>query len=93
MTEAQVDILASYTSGFVGADLAALHRHALLRALDRRAERVDKSNGQISESEMMSWEDAHSALSVVRPSALREVELQVPKTRWDDIGGQVHRCT
>jgi SpoVK/Ycf46/Vps4 family AAA+-type ATPase len=27
-------------------------------------------------------------LRVVRPSALREVELRVPRVSWDDIGGQ-----
>jgi AAA family ATPase len=29
-----------------------------------------------------------AALRVVRPSALREVELRVPRVSWDDIGGQ-----
>ena len=28
------------------------------------------------------------ALTIVRPSAMREVELHVPKVSWDDIGGQ-----
>ena len=35
------------------------------------------------------WSDLRAALHLVRPSALREVELRVPTTSWDDIGGQV----
>jgi AAA family ATPase len=30
------------------------------------------------------------ALTSVRPSAMREVMVEVPKTKWTDIGGQVH---
>ena len=36
----------------------------------------------------LTWEDFGAALRVVRPSALREVELRVPRVSWDDIGGQ-----
>ena len=34
------------------------------------------------------WEDVLSALTRVGPSALRELQLQVPRVTWDDIGGQ-----
>ena len=34
------------------------------------------------------WEDVLAALTQVGPSALRELELQVPRVSWDDIGGQ-----
>jgi hypothetical protein len=34
------------------------------------------------------WADVLSALTAVRPSALREVELRIPTVTWDDIGGQ-----
>ena len=34
------------------------------------------------------WEDLLAALTQVGPSALRELELQVPRVSWDDIGGQ-----
>ena len=36
----------------------------------------------------LTWDDFAAALRVVRPSALREVELRVPRVSWDDIGGQ-----
>jgi len=34
------------------------------------------------------YEDLLVGLTRVRPSAMREVELDVPKVRWEDIGGQ-----
>ncbi|KAG5181326.1 P-loop containing nucleoside triphosphate hydrolase protein [Tribonema minus] len=34
------------------------------------------------------WADAEAALSRVAPSGLREVAVEVPRVRWDDIGGQ-----
>lgn len=33
-------------------------------------------------------EDVRQALREVRPSAMREVALEVPKVYWRDIGGQ-----
>lgn len=33
-------------------------------------------------------EDIRQALKEVRPSAMREVALEVPKVYWNDIGGQ-----
>lgn len=36
----------------------------------------------------MSKQHLVGALDVVRPSAMREVLLEVPKVHWEDIGGQ-----
>ena len=33
-------------------------------------------------------EDIAAATSVTRPSALREITVEVPHVRWTDIGGQ-----
>eukprot|EP00966_Prymnesium_polylepis_P167069 3862023-Prymnesium_polylepis.1 len=76
--------LAACTAGFVGADLAALHRHATLATLDGGGE----GEGSSAAGRLLRMQDVQAALSVVRPSALREVELKVPRTRWEDIGGQ-----
>lgn len=32
--------------------------------------------------------DFQAAMVDVRPSAMRQIEVEVPKVRWDDIGGQ-----
>lgn len=34
--------------------------------------------------------DVESAMLVTRPSAMREVFLELPQVRWSDIGGQEH---
>jgi len=32
-------------------------------------------------------DDFREALKEVRPSALREVQVQIPDVNWDDVGG------
>lgn len=92
----QLDGISNCTAGFVGADLAALHRHAALTALGRNATTArasDAAGVQASEttdfaSRRVGCHDYASALRSVRPSALREVESRVPTVSWSDIGGQ-----
>lgn len=68
--------IAAITYGFVGADLASLWREAVACAIAR-----DGRDAAVTES------DFRSALKRVGPSALREVAVEVPETRWNDIGG------
>lgn len=68
--------IAAITYGFVGADLASLWREAVARAILR-----DGGDATVTEA------DLHHALKRVGPSALREVAVEVPETRWSDIGG------
>ncbi|NJE41657.1 CDC48 family AAA ATPase [Thermococcus sp. GR6] len=85
--------LAEKTHGFVGADLAALAREAAMAALRRlikegkidfEAEHIPK---EVLEELKVTKRDFYEALKMVEPSALREVLLEVPNVRWDDIGG------
>lgn len=68
--------IADVTYGFVGADLASLWREAVARAIAR-----DGGDATVTEV------DLRNALKRVGPSALREVAVEVPETRWSDIGG------
>ncbi|PIA16962.1 AAA-domain-containing protein [Coemansia reversa NRRL 1564] len=77
---AQLDTLAATTHGFVGADVAALVREAAVAAVRRHSTGI----GTLE----VTWPDIDVARRAVRPSALREVALDVPHVRWDDIGGQ-----
>ncbi|XP_041358631.1 ATPase family protein 2 homolog isoform X2 [Gigantopelta aegis] len=72
--------IAETTHGFVGADLAALCKEAGLQAVKRLSS--CSSSVKIDRTHM-----AH-AVSVVQPSAMREVQLEVPKILWSDIAGQ-----
>ncbi|KEQ57331.1 ATP-dependent 26S proteasome regulatory subunit Posttranslational modification protein [Marine Group I thaumarchaeote SCGC AAA799-N04] len=79
------------THGFVGADLEVLSKEAAMRSLRRILPEIDLDEDKIS-SEILqkieiSSEDFRDALKEVRPSALREVQVQIPNVSWDDVGG------
>jgi SpoVK/Ycf46/Vps4 family AAA+-type ATPase len=76
----QIGLLGEETHGFVGADLASLCSEAAISALRRR---VLDSFSTFSTT----WEDFATAKRSVRPSALRELAVDIPKVRWVDIGG------
>ncbi|MFW9768506.1 MAG: CDC48 family AAA ATPase [Candidatus Thorarchaeota archaeon] len=83
--------LAAVTHGFVGADLAALAREAAMQALRRVLPHVDPETGDIPADILtnlyVTQADFDMALSEVTPSALREVLVEKPNVRWDDVGG------
>ncbi|MDD5317166.1 MAG: CDC48 family AAA ATPase [Candidatus ainarchaeum sp.] len=80
------------THGFTGADVAALCREAAMRSLRRALPDVRRiGEGVISRDvlERLAIERADfvDALRKVEPSAMREVNVEVPRTHWDDVGG------
>ena len=83
--------IAKTTHGFVGADLEILSKEAAMRSLRRILPEIDLEEDKIS-SEILqkieiSNDDFREALKEVRPSALREVQVQIPDVNWDDVGG------
>jgi len=89
----QVDLsrLAEITHGFVGADLEALCREAAMICLRRIMPEVDFGLAQIPYDQLAKLEvkmdDFLEALQTIEPSALREVFVEVPNVRWEDVGG------
>ncbi len=83
--------LARSTYGFVGADLGALAREAAISALRRVLPDMDLEQEEIPaellDELIVKDGDFADALRRVQPSALREIQIQVPNVRWDDIGG------
>ncbi len=84
--------LANKTHGFVGADLEALTKEAAMSVLRRNIHKFnleeDKEIPQeILEQLRVTKEDFTDALKIVRPSAMREVLVETPDIKWDDIGG------
>ena len=79
------------THGFVGADLEVLAKEAAMRSLRRILPEIDldedKISSEILQKIQISSEDFADALKEVRPSALREVQVQIPNVSWDDVGG------
>jgi transitional endoplasmic reticulum ATPase len=84
--------LASITHGFVGADLAALAKEAAMIVLrkifpDLKLQEEEPIPKEILEKLRITQRDFREALKVVRPSALREVLVEVPNVKWTDVGG------
>ncbi|KTF68208.1 CDC48 family AAA ATPase [Sphingomonas sp. HT-1] len=83
--------LARTTYGFVGADLAALTREAAIEAVRRIMPRLNLEEGtippEVLDTLSVTRDDFLEALKRVQPSAMREVMVQAPTVRWDDVGG------
>jgi transitional endoplasmic reticulum ATPase len=83
--------VAKVTHGYVGADLVELCREAALTALRRRTIAVTDHLGSFRFNDRESLEvearDFQDALSLVRPTALREAWVTTPRATWNDIGG------
>ena len=79
------------THGFVGADLEVLSKEAAMRSLRRILPEIDLDEDKVSSEILQKIEitsnDFREALKEVRPSALREVQVQIPDVSWDDVGG------
>jgi len=82
--------MADITHGFVGADLESLCKEAAMRVLRRVLPDI-KGDEEISKETLkkmiVTKSDFKEALKEVQPSALREVLVQVPDIKWNDIGG------
>ncbi|HXS49686.1 MAG TPA: CDC48 family AAA ATPase [Sphingomicrobium sp.] len=90
-SDVNLDELARRTYGFVGADLAALCREAALEAVRRIMPRINLADPviptEILDQLSVELNDFDNALKRVQPSAMREVMVEAPQIRWDDIGG------
>lgn len=114
--------VAQKTHGYVGADLAALCREAVMKTIGRALSKgslllaltlteglTDSNNSNLSiglgqslgaslalgnalktldPSARVERRDLEAALVEVRPSAMREIFLEMPKVSWADIAGQ-----
>ncbi|MEM4239596.1 MAG: CDC48 family AAA ATPase [Candidatus Woesearchaeota archaeon] len=84
--------LAAVTHGFVGADLSSLAKEAAMIVLrrvlpDLKYDKEEAIPDSVLEKLQITKSDFKEALKVVRPSALREVLVEVPNVHWSDIGG------
>jgi len=83
--------ISAVTHGFVGADLAALTKEAAFGVLRRSLPKLDLEKDEIPEEVLeklvVKRTDFLNALKTVEPSAMREVLVETPNVRWDDVGG------
>ncbi|XP_066145360.1 ATPase family gene 2 protein homolog A isoform X2 [Euwallacea fornicatus] len=75
LSNSELQELALSTHGYVGADLVSLCSQANLICARRGGDKTDLNDFKL-------------ALRKVKPSAMREVQIEVPNVKWSDIGGQ-----
>jgi transitional endoplasmic reticulum ATPase len=89
--DVELEKLADVTHGFVGADLAALTKEGAMRAVRRVLPEIDLEEetipAEMLEKLNVTKDDFLKALSEMEPSALREVFVESPNVKWNDIGG------
>ena len=89
--DVNLEKLADISHGFVGADLQALAKEAAIRALRRVLPEIDLSAesvpGDILNKIIVTMEDFMDVIKEMEPSAMREVFVEVPDIKWDDVGG------
>lgn len=83
--------MAEVTHGYVGADIEALCREAAMISLREIIPDIDFALARIPYELLtrleVGMEDFISALKEVEASAVREVFVEIPDVRWEDIGG------
>ncbi|MBI2542723.1 MAG: AAA family ATPase [Candidatus Aenigmarchaeota archaeon] len=84
--------LADITYGFVGSDIWAVAKEAAMSALRRILPEIkwkeeEELPKEIIEKLIVTKEDFEDALRIVEPSAMREVLVEIPNVKWNDIGG------
>lgn len=86
-----INRLAEITHGFVGADLEALARESAMVALRKILPHIDYEMADIPYDTLMklqiTTDNFFEAMKEVEPSAIREVFVEVPDVKWDDVGG------
>lgn len=89
--DVDLEKLADISHGFVGADLQALSKEAAMRALRRVLPQIDLSSESIPSETLkkiiVTMQDFTGVIKEMEPSAMREVFVEIPNVKWDDIGG------
>src|SRR6478752_3585079 len=89
--DVNLEKLADISHGFVGADLQALAKEAAMRALRRVLPDMDLSSQSIPLETLrkiiVKMSDFMDVIKETGPAAMREVFVEVPDIKWEDIGG------
>lgn len=75
LTDDEIHEIANITHGFVGSDLSNLISKAALQS-------IKESHSKLTLNDLL------IALNQIKPSAMKEISIENPNVKWDDIGGQ-----
>jgi transitional endoplasmic reticulum ATPase len=86
-----IDKIASVSHGYVGADLEYLCKEAAMKCLRRLLPELNMEDEKLPPETLdkliVNNDDFQKALIEVTPSGMREVFIENPDVKWDDIGG------
>ncbi len=91
--DVNLDKIAAKTHGFVGADLESLCKEAAMNVIRREMPLINSHEEEegiaqeVKKNLKVTAEDFTAALRIVRPSSLREVLVEAPDVKWEDVGG------
>jgi transitional endoplasmic reticulum ATPase len=89
--DVKLEYFARITHGFVGADLESLCKEAAMLSLTRVIPEINLDQTKIPLEVLnkikIGNKDFEDALKDIHPSAMREVQIQKPNVKWEDIGG------
>jgi len=91
--DVDLDKCAAVSHGYVGADLEYLCKEAAMKCLRRLLPELNLEDEKIPpetlEKLIVNGEDYQKALREVTPSGMREVFIENPDVKWEDVGGLV----
>jgi transitional endoplasmic reticulum ATPase len=83
--------LSDMTHGYTGADVSSLGRETAMKSLRRYLPQINLEEERVPPSVLekmeVTMEDFINAYKEITPTAMREVYIEIPTTRWEDIGG------
>ncbi len=90
--DVDLEKIAEMTHGYTGADLAALVKEAAMSALRRfiKSGKIDLNKpipAEVLKQLKVTMSDFLEAMKYVQPSLIREIYIEMPEVRWEDIGG------
>src|SRR5438309_2531094 len=89
--DVNLEKLAAISHGYVGADLEYLCKEAAMKCLRRLLPEINLADEKIPtetlEKLIVNAEDYQFALREVTPAGMREVYLETPDIKWDEVGG------
>ncbi len=89
--DVNIEKIASVSHGYVGADLEYLCKEAAMKCLRRLLPILNLEEEKIPPETLdkliVNHEDFQKALIEVTPSGMREVFIENPDIKWDDVGG------
>ena len=88
--DVRIDYYAEITYGFVGADIMAVCREAAMYSLRRILPKINLDEPippEIIQELIIKDEDFIRAINSIEPSAMREIMIEIPNVKWEDVGG------